>query len=162
MTRPHRFSPDVPRSLRQYVNLYLDPDTEEVRMSRLRSHRQSLTAVFLGVIVILMSGCARPSEEPLPRNQALYLEMRDGVRIAVDVWLPEGVSGADRRAMLDVLETWVEVKNAGTRNEVRNSERATFYRDQAQQSYRKWELHVWELSGSEETWEQQLFEHYAH
>jgi hypothetical protein len=73
----------------------------------------------------------------------------------------EGVSGADRRAMLDVLETWVEVKNAGTRNEVRNSERATFYRDQAQQAYRKWELHVWELSGSEEAWEQQLFDHYA-
>lgn len=73
----------------------------------------------------------------------------------------EGVSDDDRRAMLDVLETWVEVKNAETRNEVRNSERATFYRDQSQQAYRKWELHVWELSGSEEAWEQQLFEHYA-
>jgi hypothetical protein len=73
----------------------------------------------------------------------------------------EGVSDADRRAMLDVLETWAEVKNAETRNEVRNSERATFSRDQAQQAYRKWALHVWELSGSEEAWEQQLFEHYA-
>jgi hypothetical protein len=73
----------------------------------------------------------------------------------------EGVSDDDRRAMLDVLENWVEVKNVETRNEVRNSERATFYRDQSQQAYRKWELHVWELSGSEEAWEQQLFEHYA-
>jgi predicted acyl esterase len=24
----------------------------------------------------------------LPRNQALYVTMRDGVRIAIDIWLP--------------------------------------------------------------------------
>jgi hypothetical protein len=73
----------------------------------------------------------------------------------------EGVSDDDRRAMLEVLEAFVDVKNGETRNEVENSRFASFYRDQRQQSYRKWELHVWELSGSEAAWEAQLFEHYA-
>jgi hypothetical protein len=73
----------------------------------------------------------------------------------------DGVPDEDRRAMLDVLETYVEVKNVETRNEVENARFAPFYRELPYQAYRKWKLHVWELSGSDEAWEQQLFEHYA-
>ena len=45
------------------------------------------------LVLIVLSwsiGCSQP--ESYPRNQALYIEMRDGVRIAVDVWLPEGAT----------------------------------------------------------------------
>ncbi|WP_419163664.1 CocE/NonD family hydrolase [Candidatus Palauibacter sp.] len=38
---------------------------------------------------------ARPVSEPT-RNQALHVPMRDGVRIAVDVWLPDGIQPGDR------------------------------------------------------------------
>lgn len=48
-------------------------------------------------VLLLLAGCSpaqapADGEEPLPpRNEALYVEMRDGVRIAIDVWLPEGL-----------------------------------------------------------------------
>jgi hypothetical protein len=73
----------------------------------------------------------------------------------------EGVSEADRRAMLEVLEGYFEVKNRVTRNEVRNAERAPFYRELPHRAYRKWKLHVWELSGAPATWRAQLDEQYA-
>jgi hypothetical protein len=73
----------------------------------------------------------------------------------------EGVSDEDRRSMLEVLEGYFEVKNRVTRNEVRNAERAPFYRELPHQAYRKWKLHVWELSGARETWRAQLDEQYA-
>lgn len=37
-----------------------------------------------------------PPVSALVRNQALHVPMRDGVRIAVDVWLPAGIESADR------------------------------------------------------------------
>jgi hypothetical protein len=73
----------------------------------------------------------------------------------------EGVSADDRRAMLEILEGFVEVKNVETRNEVENARYAPFYRELPYRAYRKWKLHVWELSGSGETWAGQLREHYA-
>jgi len=30
----------------------------------------------------------RATSQALPRNQALYVTMRDGVKIAIDIWLP--------------------------------------------------------------------------
>jgi hypothetical protein len=48
-----------------------------------------------------------------------------------------------------------------TRNEVRNAERAPFYRELPHRAYRKWKLHVWELTGTHETWRTQLDEQYA-
>ena len=73
----------------------------------------------------------------------------------------EGVPDEDRRAMLEVLEGYFEVKNRVTRNEIRNAQHAPFYRKLPHQAYRKWKLHVWELSGAHETWQAQLDEYYA-
>ena len=43
----------------------------------------------------------------LERNQALHIPMRDGVRIAVDVWLPEGVEpGARLPTMIRATRYW--------------------------------------------------------
>ncbi|MXW56257.1 MAG: hypothetical protein F4Z59_06165, partial [Gemmatimonadales bacterium] len=43
----------------------------------------------------------------LTRNQALHIPMRDGVRIAVDVWLPEGIRPGDRLpAMMRATRYW--------------------------------------------------------
>jgi hypothetical protein len=41
------------------------------------------------------AGAAGPAST-LERNQALHIPMRDGVRIAVDVWLPEGIEPGTR------------------------------------------------------------------
>ena len=43
----------------------------------------------------------------LERNQALHIPMRDGVRIAVDVWLPEGIEpGARLPTMIRATRYW--------------------------------------------------------
>jgi putative CocE/NonD family hydrolase len=54
-----------------------------------------LRAFFLSFFILLLCivSCeTKPTEQSsLVRNQALYVTMRDGVRIAIDVWLPEGI-----------------------------------------------------------------------
>ncbi len=53
-------------------------------------------AVIVAAVIVL-AACATPPPADTPvRNQALYVEMRDGVRIAVDVWLPEGLAAGSR------------------------------------------------------------------
>lgn len=74
--------------------------------------------------------------------------------IAADV--PEST----RRAYLDVLERFVEQKNAGTRHETQRSAHAPWHKDPLMKSYRKWVLHVWELQGPADGWPAQLDAHY--
>jgi hypothetical protein len=63
-----------------------------------------------------------------------------------------------RKGMLDVLQQFFADKNAGYRGETRplQSTRGVMYRVN-----RKWQLHVWELSGAPETWEKQLHDKLA-
>ena len=60
---------------------------------------------------------------------------------------------AARRATLEVLEQFFATKNAGHRGNAPalQSTRGVMYRVN-----RKWQLHVWELSGAPDTWEHQL------
>lgn len=61
-----------------------------------------------------------------------------------------------RRATLDVLQQFFADKNAGYRGESRplQSTRGVMYRVS-----RKWQLHVWELTGAPDTWDAQLQAH---
>ena len=63
-----------------------------------------------------------------------------------------------RKGMLDVLEQFFTDKNAGYRGDSppMQSTRGVMYRVS-----RRWRLHLWELSGPPETWEQQLRERLA-
>ena len=63
-----------------------------------------------------------------------------------------------RQGMLDVLQQFFADKNAGYRAETPplKSTRGVMYRVN-----RKWQLHVWELTGPPETWEKQLAAHLA-
>ncbi len=63
-----------------------------------------------------------------------------------------------RRGMLDVLEQFFADKNGGYRGESPplRSPRGVMYRVN-----RKWQLHVWVLSGPPETWERQLLDRLA-
>jgi hypothetical protein len=63
-----------------------------------------------------------------------------------------------RRGMLDVLEHYFADKNAaplGATPALRSSRRMMFMVN------RRWELHVWELHGAPETWQEQLRQHFA-
>jgi len=65
-----------------------------------------------------------------------------------------------RKAMLDVLHAYFRDKNAGTRHEMRRSSHAPWDMAREYQAYRKWALHVWELSGPPDTWPAQLQAYY--
>ena len=72
----------------------------------------------------------------------------------------EGVDNEKREAMLGVLTAFVDAKNATTRQETRRADRAPFIREWRYQSYRKWVLHVWELTGPRDEWSTQLERYY--
>jgi putative CocE/NonD family hydrolase len=59
-----------------------------------------LVVVTLVILMVLVLSVELPGEAPLstgtPRNVSLYVEMRDGVRLAVDVWLPRSYEAGDR------------------------------------------------------------------
>lgn len=64
-----------------------------------------------------------------------------------------GVAPERRRAMLDVMQAFVKDKGANARMDEQRREAGNMRMDRA---YRKWVLHVWDLSGPSATWGAQL------
>jgi hypothetical protein len=64
-----------------------------------------------------------------------------------------GSDPAQRRALLEVLQTYLHDRNQGLRAEVRREEAGSV---RLQRTYREWVLHVWDLSGPSDTWARQL------
>lgn len=79
---------------------------------------------------------------------------KDKIRFATVV--TEGVSAADRQAMLAVLENHIETHNTQTRPHQRRASAGPFYKTEKYGAYRLFELEVWELNGPQETWRSQL------
>jgi hypothetical protein len=67
-----------------------------------------------------------------------------------------GVSPAQRSALLEVLQTYIQDRNQGLRAEVRREETGVV---RLRRNYREWVLHVWDLSGPSDTWARQLEDH---
>ena len=74
--------------------------------------------------------------------------------------IADSVEAEQRKALVDVLNTFVEQKNVETRNESQRAEHAPWHKQWVFGPYRKWALHVWELQGPQESWPQQLEAHY--
>jgi hypothetical protein len=68
----------------------------------------------------------------------------------------EGVTPRQRASLLGVLEAFFRDHNTEFRQETRRGARAVFGHSRAYRAWRKWRLHVWELSGSSDTWRAQL------
>ena len=66
-----------------------------------------------------------------------------------------------KKALIDVMEAFVEQKNIETRHETERAEHAPWHKEWIFKPYRKWILHVWELKGGRETWPQQLTAYYS-
>jgi hypothetical protein len=80
---------------------------------------------------------------------------RDALHLATVV--TPGVDPARRAALVDVLQTFVAVRNSGAQLE-RLRERG--YGEAAHITYRTWVLHLWQLSGPPSGWEAQLAAQY--
>ena len=74
--------------------------------------------------------------------------------------LADSTDPGARKAMLDLMKTFFEQKNAETRHESSRAEHAPWHKERIFGPYRKWVLHVWELSGPGESWAQQLENRY--
>jgi cytochrome c553 len=68
-----------------------------------------------------------------------------------------GVAPERRRAMLDVMQAFFRDKGANVRQDEQRREAGNM---RMYRAYRKWVLHVWELSGPSETWGAQLETYY--
>jgi hypothetical protein len=79
---------------------------------------------------------------------------KDTIHLATIV--TPGVEADKREVMLVTLQTYFNNLNAGTRRESRRAEHAPWHKAWHYESYRKFELHVWELSGPADTWRMQL------
>jgi len=77
-------------------------------MSRSARTLLAITAAF-GTALSVMAAASSPARagrgagSALPRLRSFYVPMPDGVRIAVDAWLPAGTAAGDR--LPTVLET---------------------------------------------------------
>jgi cytochrome c553 len=69
-----------------------------------------------------------------------------------------GVAPERKRAMLDVMQAFVKDKGANVRSDEQRREAGNM---RMYRSYRKWVLHVWELTGPSDTWGTQLDAYYS-
>jgi cytochrome oxidase Cu insertion factor (SCO1/SenC/PrrC family) len=80
----------------------------------------------------------------------------DAATIHFAVVVAGDVEPGRRRAMLDVVQAFVRSKNEDTRRQLSRPPASSGARDELRQTWREWELHVWELRGPEATWGGQL------
>ena len=71
-----------------------------------------LERFFVCLAILIVSVSCQKVEEPVEyaRLQALYVPVRDGVRIAVDVWLPENLSAENTSKVLALGITMGELE----------------------------------------------------
>jgi len=74
--------------------------------------------------------------------------------------LDDSVSESQRKALLDVLTVFFEQKNTETRYETKRKDSGPWHKDWNFKPYRKWVLHVWDLSGPQSDWPEQLRSYY--
>lgn len=68
----------------------------------------------------------------------------------------DGVDPEQSDAMLNIMTTFAETINTETRPNTRRTEHAPWHKQWHYQSYRKWQLHTWRLTGDAQTWGEQL------
>jgi len=75
--------------------------------------------------------------------------------------ITDDVAPEARKAMLDVMNTFIEQKNTETRYESQRATSGPWHKDWRFKPYRKWVLHTWELEGPSSGWRAQLEKLYA-
>ena len=68
----------------------------------------------------------------------------------------DGVTPAQRKTLLNVMQTFVHDRDMATRNQRGRARHAPWHRDWIYQSWRDWRLHVWNLHGAPDGWQAQL------
>ncbi|MES9968865.1 MAG: hypothetical protein ABW092_02455, partial [Candidatus Thiodiazotropha sp.] len=69
-------------------------------------------------------------------------------------------SDEENKALLDVMNAFVQQRNVETRSESMRAKHAPWHKEWLFKPYRKWIIHAWELKGPKETWLEQLNRYY--
>lgn len=96
--------------------------------------------------------------EKLGTDQASGIDA-DTIRFATVI--AGRVDPGRERAMLGVMEAFIEAKNLDTLREGARPDFSPYYKSEYRSSWRRWGLDVWRLSGDPATWEAQLTALYA-
>lgn len=159
--------------------LFTEPDHSSIA-SRVpqelqsRRHAAYTTPTLMRALSEGIDSTDRPLDPLMPRYQfspqdiealnAYFVSLSANLSPGVDektahfaTIVTDEVSPEKSTAMLNMLNIFVADKNAGTRIE---DARKRVGRDYIDRAYRKWELHVWQLSGAPETWPTQLKNYY--
>ena len=75
--------------------------------------------------------------------------------------ITDDVAPEARKALLDVMNAFIEQKNTETRYESKRASSGPWHKDWRFKPYRKWILHAWELEGPPSEWRAQLDALYA-
>ncbi|MFV1984795.1 MAG: hypothetical protein ACC657_14715 [Thiohalomonadales bacterium] len=70
------------------------------------------------------------------------------------------VPDSARKTMVNLLTVFIKDVNAKTRKEQRRASNSPWHKKWEYESYRTIKLHIWELTGPESSWKQQLQNHY--
>ena len=69
-------------------------------------------------LLLLLACISTADAADYARNQALYVEMRDGVRIAIDVWLPDTLADGERLpTLIQATRYWRAMQHTSGRVE---------------------------------------------
>jgi hypothetical protein len=139
----HRRSRYTTQSLARAIRDGIDPDgrTLDYLMPRFRLDDATMT--------LLTAYLEQLSSHPVPGAMGDILEFATVVTPDADP--------VKRQGMLDVLNHFFDNKNAYYRGDdppLQSARRIHF------RVLRRWQLHVWELSGPSDTWEAQLHQHF--
>lgn len=96
--------------------------------------------------------------------KSLAFELSAGVeesKIHLATIAAKNADASERASMLEIIQAFAADKNSNSRNESGRAARGPYFRAYMDVSYRKWDLHVWELEGEPETWREQLEALYA-
>lgn len=79
--------------------------------SRMTARSTIAHTTLCSLLVLTAIGCSQPAAGPAAnlelRNQAFHVEMRDGVKIAIDLWLPDEVrNGARVPTLMRMTRYW--------------------------------------------------------
>jgi cytochrome oxidase Cu insertion factor (SCO1/SenC/PrrC family) len=74
--------------------------------------------------------------------------------------ITEGSDPRQRKAMMDVFQTFLNDKNRGYRFEHAWAQNPLFFKERKQRAFREWVVHLWYLQGPPETWRAQLQAYY--
>jgi hypothetical protein len=132
------------------------PDYDEATLARAIREGVDVTGQVLNVAMPRYALAPSDQEALAAYLRTLSIRFSPGVdddAVHFATVIQPGTDPQQRRALVEVLESYLQGRNAAQRSEIRREETGVV---RLRRNYREWVLHVWDLSGPSDTWTRQL------